>query len=312
MEPKKRRVHKDRSRVFELISKVVAVATQQQRAPAQPAQRREQTKWWERIARVYLVVGILAGLAGIAMLYVVLRPQKPHQIPIDQTVKTDGSEDPRANQPVNASGGGKESPMVSTSETRRDLVVSSPDQPNLQRTHQEPKIQVTVVFRPESPKLANSQNPTPDAGPKDRSRAEGGLTTSQPQQDDIHTDKARSAPTTPSVAIPEVPPFSPPLERAPAMPKPPRSTGVVQGWAIVKPTPRYPLYAKSARISGDVVVEIEIDEAGKVVSAKSRGGSRFLVDEAVSTARLWRFKPTLLSGNPVPVKGTITFHFNLE
>jgi protein TonB len=40
-------------------------------------------------------------------------------------------------------------------------------------------------------------------------------------------------------------------------------------------------------------------------------GHPLLRDPAVNAARGWRFKPTLLSGQPVKVVGTITFNFSL-
>lgn len=76
--------------------------------------------------------------------------------------------------------------------------------------------------------------------------------------------------------------------------------------------PMYPLIAKAARASGAVKVEVAIDEAGKVVSARAVSGHPLLRDSALAAARQWKFKPTTISGKPVKVSGVLTFNFVLD
>jgi protein TonB len=90
-----------------------------------------------------------------------------------------------------------------------------------------------------------------------------------------------------------------------------KSGGVLAGEATKRVEPTYPPLAKAARVSGAVVVEVIINEEGGVVSARAVSGHPLLRDPAVNAARGWRFKPTLLSGQPVKVVGTITFNFSL-
>lgn len=90
------------------------------------------------------------------------------------------------------------------------------------------------------------------------------------------------------------------------------SGGVLNGKAISRPTPPYPPIARAARASGTVVVQVTVDESGKVVSAHAVSGNPLLQQAAVQTAYSWRFSPTLLSGQPVKVTGQITFNFNLQ
>jgi protein TonB len=90
-----------------------------------------------------------------------------------------------------------------------------------------------------------------------------------------------------------------------------KSGGVLAGEATKRVEPTYPPLAKAARVSGAVVVEVIINEDGGVVSARAVSGHPLLRDPAVNAARGWRFKPTLLSGQPVKVVGTITFNFSL-
>ncbi|HTF38445.1 MAG TPA: energy transducer TonB, partial [Blastocatellia bacterium] len=86
--------------------------------------------------------------------------------------------------------------------------------------------------------------------------------------------------------------------------------GVFQGSATKRVAPEYPQDAKAARIFGSVVVEVTVNEAGKVISARSISGPVELRGAAVDAARRWEFRPTMLSGTPVKVIGTITFNFN--
>jgi TonB family protein len=99
-------------------------------------------------------------------------------------------------------------------------------------------------------------------------------------------------------------------------PQPPKiirkSGGVLQASATKRVEPVYPPLAKAARVSGAVVVEVTADEEGNVISARALSGHPLLKDAAVSAARNWAFSPTMLSGVPVKVIGTITFNFHVD
>jgi TonB family protein len=90
------------------------------------------------------------------------------------------------------------------------------------------------------------------------------------------------------------------------------SGGVLNGKAISKPQPAYPPIAMAARASGVVVVQILVDEEGKVISASAVSGHPLLQSAAVAAARQARFSPTLLSGQPVKVSGVVTYNFVLQ
>lgn len=91
-----------------------------------------------------------------------------------------------------------------------------------------------------------------------------------------------------------------------------KSGGALQSSAIKRVEPVYPPLAKAAGVSGLVLVELTVDEEGSVIAAKAISGHALLKDSAVLAAKGWKFKPTLLSGVPVKVIGTITFNFNLS
>ncbi|HZT57624.1 MAG TPA: VWA domain-containing protein [Pyrinomonadaceae bacterium] len=93
--------------------------------------------------------------------------------------------------------------------------------------------------------------------------------------------------------------------------KPPEtiSGGVLNGKALSLPPPVYPPAARNAGIWGTVVVEVLIDQRGKVAQARALSGHPWLQQSAVNAARLARFTPALLNGQPVSVKGTINYDF---
>jgi periplasmic protein TonB len=90
-----------------------------------------------------------------------------------------------------------------------------------------------------------------------------------------------------------------------------QSTGVIKGNAISLPKPIYSEIARKIKVQGEVTVQILIDENGNVVSAKAVSGHPLLIPEVLKAARQARFKPTLLSGQPVKVSGLITYSFTL-
>ena len=90
------------------------------------------------------------------------------------------------------------------------------------------------------------------------------------------------------------------------------SGGILNGKAVSKPQPAFPPIAKAARASGTVTVEVLVDESGDVTYAKAVSGHPLLQQSAVEAARLAKFPPTRLSGNPVKVSGVVTYNFPLE
>jgi len=91
----------------------------------------------------------------------------------------------------------------------------------------------------------------------------------------------------------------------------PISGGVLNGTAIALPPPTYPETARRMRTQGTVIVEVVLDESGKVVSANATSGPPMLRDAAVQAALKARFSPTKLSGQPVKVSGVINYKFAL-
>ena len=112
-----------------------------------------------------------------------------------------------------------------------------------------------------------------------------------------------SGPT--KVDIKDEPPPPPPKPT----PRAPISGGVLNGKAVRLVQPPYPAIARSAHASGQVVVQVLIDENGNVVAAHATSGHPLLQAAAVSAARSSKFTPTKLSGQPVKVNGVIIYNF---
>ena len=87
--------------------------------------------------------------------------------------------------------------------------------------------------------------------------------------------------------------------------KAPIAGGMLNSKAIYMPAPEVP----SGDASGVVLVSVLVDEQGTVVDARAVSGPAHLHAAAVNAARLARFSPTLLMGEPVKVSGTLSYNF---
>ena len=81
--------------------------------------------------------------------------------------------------------------------------------------------------------------------------------------------------------------------------------------ATQRVNPSYPQTAKIARITGIVKVYLEIDETGAVKTVQGSEGPQLLRQAASDAARRWKFRPTIIGGQPVRVLGFINFNFTL-
>jgi protein TonB len=58
-------------------------------------------------------------------------------------------------------------------------------------------------------------------------------------------------------------------------------------------------------------VEVVIDESGSVATANVVDGHPLLRQVSLEAALQWKFRPTLLSGQPIKVTGVLIFNFRL-
>ncbi len=103
------------------------------------------------------------------------------------------------------------------------------------------------------------------------------------------------------------------------LPPPPKVTpksirvggNVAQANLIRQVTPVYPAIAKTAHISGTVLLHAIIGKDGTVQDLQYVSGPPLLMRSAMDAVRQWRYKPTLLNGEPVDVDTTISVVFTL-
>ena len=81
---------------------------------------------------------------------------------------------------------------------------------------------------------------------------------------------------------------------------------------IVKVQPAYPPLAKQARIQGVVILEAIIGKDGAVTEVKVISGHPLLQQAAIDAVSQWKYKPTLLNGEPVEVVTTVTVNFAFQ
>lgn len=85
---------------------------------------------------------------------------------------------------------------------------------------------------------------------------------------------------------------------------------VLNGRALSLPQPEYPAARAQRRLSGTVIVKVQIDESGAVIEAADIcKGPLFLSEAAVAAARKARFSPTKINGQPIKIGGVIQYNF---
>ena len=119
-----------------------------------------------------------------------------------------------------------------------------------------------------------------------------------PQKENTDTAQANVAANNPQ-------PQNPAQPNQPGQKRAPIAGGMLNGKAIYLPVPEVP----AGEATGVVLVQVLIDEQGSVVDAKAVSGPQHLQAAAVNAARLARFTPTLLLGEPVRVSGTLSYSF---
>jgi periplasmic protein TonB len=111
------------------------------------------------------------------------------------------------------------------------------------------------------------------------------------------------------------------IETGDVVPLPPRphsekpikiSIGVMEGSLVHRVQPVYPPLAEHGRISGDVTLRATIATDGTVKDVQVLNGNPIFARAALDAVRQWRYRPTLLNGEPVEVDTFITVKFVLN
>ena len=73
---------------------------------------------------------------------------------------------------------------------------------------------------------------------------------------------------------------------------------------VSRAAPVYPELAKKMHLAGKVKIEVEVNPAGSVISAKMVGGNPVFETAAINAVRQWKFEPAQSAS-----KGMITVEF---
>jgi TonB family protein len=80
-----------------------------------------------------------------------------------------------------------------------------------------------------------------------------------------------------------------------------------------KVAPAYPADAKEKHITGKVVLDVTVNEHGKVSTTKTKeSADPSLEKAAIDAVKQWEFEPLKLDGKPVAFITTITLNFALD
>ena len=113
----------------------------------------------------------------------------------------------------------------------------------------------------------------------------------------------------PPVEPPSPPPPAPSIVNAP----PYRRGGIVQAANLIyEVKPVYPQIARITRTQGAVVLEAIINKEGTIESLRVVSGHPLLTQAALDAVKQWRYRPTMLNGDPVDVITTVTVTFTLQ
>jgi protein TonB len=104
---------------------------------------------------------------------------------------------------------------------------------------------------------------------------------------------------------------------APAEPPPPTTPVLIRGDVkpprkIVHVAPVYPAIARGARREGTVILRAIIDAEGNVVDLSVVESVPLLDEAALEAVSQWKYEPTLLNGQAVPVVMTVQVDFRLR
>jgi protein TonB len=113
-------------------------------------------------------------------------------------------------------------------------------------------------------------------------------------------------------SVPEPPP---PMEKPPPTRKPNSplriGSGLEEANLVHRVMPVYPPLAKATRVQGAVEFTALISKDGRIENLQLLRGHPLLVNAARAAVEQWRYRPTLLNGEPVEVITDIIVNFTL-
>lgn len=267
-----------------------------------------------------VMAAAVAGIAvilGAAVYFFFASSNKTHAVPKSppaaaQAIKpqTKAVSAPIIQPPAN----GPEMPasMTKPNPVPAEPAAKQPDKP-LQSAVQQSVKPTPPKEKPEAApaKLANAPAPVKEEKPA--------AISPQPQEPapapvSAALEKPASTPVSDSSPVtPEKKPVAPsPAPPVSAVQPPAEMRNPVAAIPISQATPVYPEIALRTRASGSVVLELQIDEQGKVTKATPVSGPNIFYNAAVTAAMKWRYKPASIGGVNVSSSSKVTMDFNLK
>jgi general secretion pathway protein A len=105
------------------------------------------------------------------------------------------------------------------------------------------------------------------------------------------------------------------LDISTPVPTPPAGSagGQLQAPKLVSsPSPVYPPNALRERVQGIVVLDVLIDETGKVADMKVVSGPAALRQAAIDALRTWKYEPARLNGQPIAAHTQVNINFTVH
>jgi TonB family protein len=132
----------------------------------------------------------------------------------------------------------------------------------------------------------------------------------------VNTGGALPFASLPAAPAPSAPPAATPAPPRPSTPAPVRATENLSAGGQIQPAqlisrkePEYPLLARQMGAKGTVELIATIGTDGTVKAVKVVKGHPLLVNAAKDAVMQWRYRPTLLNGQPVQNDTRITLNF---
>jgi periplasmic protein TonB len=85
----------------------------------------------------------------------------------------------------------------------------------------------------------------------------------------------------------------------------------LRGAATQKVEPEYPAVARQIRLTGDVELEVVVDQLGAVEKVSVVRGNTLLTGPSLQAIRKWKFKPFGTESEPSKATGPIKFSFQM-
>jgi hypothetical protein len=99
------------------------------------------------------------------------------------------------------------------------------------------------------------------------------------------------------------------LSSRPLAVAPSASESMIPAVAISQIAPRYPEFAVRSHAAASIILDLQIDEQGKVVKAVPVSGPYAFHKEAINAALRWRFQPASINGANVASQSRVTMNF---